>query len=87
MHITDVSSNPARRAVCGLIALAIAALLPACTSRSVMEFVVPECEASGDHPQSRAAACVTRAVYEIAEDKREKSKDDDTLDAGSNATK
>ena len=87
MHIADLWSTLARRAVFGLIALGIALLLPACTSRSVMEFVVPECEPSGDHPQSRAAACVTRAVYEIAEDKREKSKDDDTLDAGNNATR
>lgn len=60
-----------------LLALAvpgILGLLPGCTSRSVMEFVVPECRESGDHPQSRAAACMTRAVYEIAEDKAEESK-------------
>lgn len=63
----------------GLFALGVAGLLSACTSRTVMEFVVPECEASGDHPQSRAAACVTRAVYEIAEEKAENSRRSDSV--------
>ena len=85
--IAHVWSPGPRRAVVGLVALGVALLLPACTSRSVMEFVVPECEDSGDHPQSRAAACVTRAVYEIAEDKRETSKGNDTLDSDNNVTR
>jgi hypothetical protein len=50
-----------------------------------MDLVVPECEARGDHPQSRAAACVTRAVYEIAEEKGKEPKDDDVLQVDSSA--
>jgi hypothetical protein len=73
------------RATIGLAILGVAGLLSACTSRSVMEFVVPECEASGDHPQSRAAACVTRAVYEIVEDKAETSKGDKQLNLDESA--
>jgi hypothetical protein len=75
------------RTVVGLVALGSAGLLSACASRSVMEFVVPECEASGDHPQSRAAACVTRAVYEIAEEKAETSKGEDRLNVDERARK
>jgi hypothetical protein len=85
--IAHVWSRGPRRAIVGLVALSMATLLPACTSRTVMEFVVPECEASGDHPQSRAAACVTRAVYEIAEDKRETSKGNNPLDVDNSATR
>ena len=52
-----------------LLILALAAASGCTVERLVRDNVVPECPGQSDKATSRAAACMTSAMYEIAQEK------------------
>src|SRR5687768_13807832 len=59
-----------------ILFLAIASVLSGCTTESlVRDNVLPECPGSAHRATSRAAACMTAALYEVAMERDETPRD------------
>ena len=64
-----------------ILALVIAGTLSGCTTEQlVRDNLLPECPGYADRATSRAAACMTAAMYEIALEKAETSEDESSAD-------
>jgi hypothetical protein len=68
------TKRPQSMAIRLLSLIALSVLSGCTTERLVHDLVVPECEAHGDKPKSRAAACMTGAAYEIARKRGEEAR-------------